>query len=264
MIKLFLHVCAVLLPIMLSGYHASAASQRIVVCFDDNYPPYSYVENGRLTGIYPEILASVFSRISGFTIVMEPVQWSRGIKLLKSGQIFALVPPYYRKDDRPYMDYSDPILEERLVCVCRSDTLAKGRPVFPDDYLDLRIGINSGFASIKPGVWGKMMIIESNGSRVNILNLLRGRIDGYVNDELSIFWELDQLRRSGEYREGKDPGLAAGAVLGRERGHIGFTRTALGKYPFKDEFVRKFNAALSEAKSRGEIQSVRSRYAGSR
>lgn len=35
---------------------ALAAPQAVVIYGDDGYPPYSYVEHGKLTGIYTDIV----------------------------------------------------------------------------------------------------------------------------------------------------------------------------------------------------------------
>ena len=41
--------------------------------------------------------------------------------------------------------YSEPVLEETVVVVCRDQVLKKSRPLWPDDYAGLVIGSNSGF-----------------------------------------------------------------------------------------------------------------------
>jgi len=50
-----------------------------------------------------------------YDITMKGIPWKRGLLKLKKGAAFALYPPYFRPVKRPYMDYSKPILEEKLV-----------------------------------------------------------------------------------------------------------------------------------------------------
>lgn len=252
-IVFWLAVFSVILPL-------KAADPSVVICIDDNYAPYSYTSNGKLVGIYPDILAGLFPRIQGYSVRLEPVAWTRGIKLLKSGNAFGIIPPYKRRSERPYMDYSLPILEERSVCVCRK---ASFRPdmKFPEDFKAFRVGINSGYLSIRPEDRKRLNIIESYGARVNLLNLARGNLDCYINDELAIIYELDLLRKAGEYRDGRDPEIVTCAELGREDIFLGFTTAYPDRFGFSADFMAKFNRALDDMKKRGEVKSIIARYA---
>jgi len=50
------------------------AKTAVTVYCDNNYPPYSYVENGETRGIYVEVLTKAFSRMEAYevTIIAEP------------------------------------------------------------------------------------------------------------------------------------------------------------------------------------------------
>lgn len=107
------------LCLMSTSLHAKP--QRVTIFADDAYPPYSYVENGRAVGIYPEILRAADVLMTEFEIELQPIPWRRGLKLLEAGRIFALLPPYYYPQRRPYIHpYSDPILDEEVV-VCSAN-----------------------------------------------------------------------------------------------------------------------------------------------
>lgn len=69
-----------------------AKPQRVTIFADDAYPPYSYAENGRAVGIYPEILRAADVLMTEFEIELQPIPWRRGLKLLEAGRIFALLP----------------------------------------------------------------------------------------------------------------------------------------------------------------------------
>jgi len=127
----------------------SIYSEDIVIYFDSGYSPYSYFEDGQLSGIYVDVMKEAVDQISEYKVVFVPISWKRGLELLEKGKIFALVPPYKRITDRPWMDYTVKILDEELVIVSIVDKELKDRKDWPEDFKDLKIGINSGFASIK-------------------------------------------------------------------------------------------------------------------
>lgn len=124
-----------------------ATPTSVVVYGDDAYPPYSYEENGQAKGIYADILSAVFARMPDYQVTVSPIPWKRGLKMLKTGKGFALFPPYYYPDKRPYIfPYSTPILPEEVVVFCHPDRV-RGRPLtrWPDDYFGLKIGLNEAF-----------------------------------------------------------------------------------------------------------------------
>ena len=103
---------------------AQAIAQTDVEIYgDDSYPPYSFVESGRLTGIYTIILDRIFNQMPSYHVVLRGYPWKRGLQQVESGEIFALFPPYKRPKERPFMDYDMPILDEKLVVFCRKDVL---------------------------------------------------------------------------------------------------------------------------------------------
>lgn len=57
----------------------------VVIYGDENYPPYSYVENGIFKGIYTEIIREAAKEIEGYNVELKPVPWRRGLKLIENG-----------------------------------------------------------------------------------------------------------------------------------------------------------------------------------
>jgi polar amino acid transport system substrate-binding protein len=169
---------------------------KVTVYADQNYPPYSYIKNGKLTGIYTNIFKAAFTKMDGYQVKIEAVPWRRGLKLLENGQGFALYPPYFYLTERPYIwPYSLPILDEKVVVYCAEDILINDkRPNWPEDYYGLTIGNNAGFQVggkkfIQAVKDQKINVYEAKGTN-NILMLGLGRTDCYINDRLSILWGL--------------------------------------------------------------------------
>ena len=157
--------------------------------------------------------------------------------------------------------YSEPVLEETVVVVCRDQVLKKSRPLWPDDYAGLVIGSNSGFQVVGEAfrmavVQGKLAYEEAGTSQQNIMKLVAGRIDCYVNDRVSIYWEYERLRRRGQLT-GDHPGvLVEGAVVSREYGYLGFGARDEKRFPFRNDFLREFNDAIRALRGSGEIAKI--------
>lgn len=253
------------LAIILLIFPNMALSETIVTVYaDDNCPPYSYAGGDKALGIYNDILRIAFSRMDGYKVLIDPVPWKRGLLYIENGTGFALIPPYYWPKKRPFMHpYSVPILDEEVVAFCRPETLKTKRERWPDDYYGLTVGRNRGFLiggqSLTDAVKeGKIMLEEANGTRENILKLLEGRIDVYIHDRMATLAEFNKIREEMDKYEGSK--LAEGAFVSREQGYLGFTAMDNGKFAFKDDFVKKFNAAITEMKAKGEIKAILDKF----
>ena len=258
--------CLPLLAMMTCGQlQAAAPVTEVLVYADESYPPYSYLEHGQLKGVYPEIFRRVFSQMPAYSVKILPVAWKRGLLLLEHGQGFALFPPYKRLEERPYMSYSIPVLVEETAVFCLTEVAAgRKRQQWPDDYDGLRIATNLGFAT--GGVQFEQMVSrglitkdEGPGNRSNILKLLNRRVDCYINDRLSVMWEMGRL-----YAE--FPALRSAPVvtemltIRQEGGYLGYTNLNASQFPFKQDFVMQVNRLIKAMQDQGEIAEIMARY----
>ena len=234
----------------------------VTIYADAGYPPYSYIQAGEAAGVYAEIMRKAFARMPRYRVTIEPVPWKRGLAFLESGRVLALYPPYRRTEERPWMTpYSEPLLEETVVVICRDDVLTQPRPVWPGDYFGLVIGSNSGYLGggenfRRAVVQGKLAYQEAGTSQQNIMKLLAGRLDCYINDRQAILWEYQRLRRQGPLA-GDHPGaLVEGAVISSEYGYLGFAHTEEGRFPFKKDFLNEFDAVIRTMRANGEIAAI--------
>ncbi len=241
---------------------AEPAPIAVTIYADAGYPPYSYVDGGKAAGVYAEIMRRAFARMPRYAVTIEPAPWKRGLALLASGQGFALSPPYRRPQERPWMTpYSEPVLEETVVVVCRDQVLKKPRLLWPDDYAGLVIGSNSGFQVVGEAfrmavAQGKLAYEEAGTSQQNILKLVAGRIDCYVNDRVSIRWEYERLRQRGGVTRNFAGALVEAAVVSRESGYLGFGAGDDKRFPFRNDFLREFNDAIRTLRGSGEIARI--------
>lgn len=238
---------------------------EVTIYADNAYPPYSYVEDGMARGVYVDVLNIVFKRMEHYHVTIKPVPFKRGLRLIEAGRGFAIFPPYYYANRRPYISpYSMPILDEDVVVYCHSDVMKdRSRPNWPGDFYGLTIGINEAFSIGGAAFWqakerGKLRVETASNNRENILKLRAKRIDCYINDRLSIQWEIAKLREEG-VKISKDAFTLA-VEVSSERGYIGYTNQQLESYPFKDDFVAEFDRVLMDMQNRGEVDSILGSY----
>ena len=256
-----------LLCLAVQGTALAQTPISVTVLCDASYPPYSYAENGEAKGLYSDILRAAFARMPDYRVSIRPVPWPRGLAALEKGTAFALFPPYYRPVERPWMDYSRPILEESVVAFVRSE-LAQQRAIedFPAAYAGLRIGLNRGFNIIAAPDYKRMLAAGqvqqsyASDNRTNLLQLKRQRIDVYINDRLSILWELQQMRDQHLLGNTGLDWLVEGPRLSSEHGHLGYTRLNPQAYPYKQDFMQRLDQVLLDLEADGSIARLAAHY----
>lgn len=242
------------------GVMIFAADIEVTIYCDEGYQPYSYADGKEAKGVYVDVVKKALTQVSGYKVKIEPIPWKRGVKDLESGDSFALFPPYNKPKDRPWMEYSVPILDEEVVLVLSEDKAKKVRTKWPDDYGDITIGINSGFLTPKQEDRVKLKIDESGKTTdQNILKLGMGRIDGYVNDKMSIFDTLNQLKKEAKYKK-EYSNVVVAMTIAKESGYVGYKVGDNSKFPFKEDFKKKLDKALSDMKKSGEIDKILAKY----
>jgi polar amino acid transport system substrate-binding protein len=256
-----------LLALLFLAPMAACADTLVTLLLDEAYPPYSYRTGDEAAGIYADILRAAEPQLRGYRLKLEPQPWRRALAEVEAGRALAIVPPYHRPRERPWIaPYSVPILEERVVVFCHHQVFAKGpRKRWPDDYQGLRFGNNPGYLSADQPFWhavrrGLILIEEAPGNRANLQKLLRQRIDCYFNERLAILAELALMRRDGLYDPNDATPLVEGPTISVEHGHVGYSNTDNARFPFKADFVRQLNAAIERLRKSGEIERIVHRY----
>ena len=92
---------------------------------------------------------------------------------------------------------------------------------------------------------GKIRIHETKGTEANLRKLVKGRVDVYLNDRLTDVSDY--------------PSIVRGMVTSTNHGHLGFTR-ASEAFPYLDDLRQRFNKAIEELKSSGEIEKILAKY----
>jgi polar amino acid transport system substrate-binding protein len=245
-----IHLCCLVASALASTAYGT---EKVVIYGDDDYAPYSYVENGQFKGIYVDVLRKAIQKMPpNYQVELQPIPWKRGLDQLESGAGFALFPPYMKKDRTYIQPYSTPILREEVVLFCREDVMKSARGKFPDDFSGLTIGINAGFALsdtlATAAKSGKLTLSEAKGNESNLKKLANKRVDCYANDRSSILYTAKKLRSDPQFGNFK---LTEAVMLSGEEAYIGYS--ANSKAAYKKDFIEKMNAALNEVKKDGAV-----------
>ncbi|UZP67059.1 transporter substrate-binding domain-containing protein [Desulfovibrio mangrovi] len=243
----------------------SGKTQQPVVIFgDDNYPPYSYLEDGKAKGIYVDLLTTAFSRMPEYNITIRLVPWKRGLNLLETGQGFALFPPYKLPKARPYIyPYSAPLFEESVIVVCRKElTLNKPTAHWPADYQGLRFGMNLGFHMGLDSFWAeveakRIAVEHAPGTTGNIIKLTQQRIDCYLNDRLAILFEYNRAVEKNKILGARKahPPFSVGPTIASNYAYLGYARNS-ARFPYKNAFMFRFDQTIQEMHARGEVDEI--------
>lgn len=229
---------------------AKAASiPKIIIAADDSYPPYSYIENNQLKGIYIDMVNEAAKLLSDeFEVVLVAMPYKRGLSNVKSGKIFAVLPPYIKLNARPYIwPYSVKLMDETVVAYCHNDVELK-HYIAPNAKMKkpLNIGINSGYVILNKVFehsveTGNIVLRENKSTLANLIKLHSKRIDCYVNDRMAIHNALKVLTEQQHFDFSH---VVEKKQILSQTAHIGYSDHIKQKTSYRREFIVKMNLAL--------------------
>ncbi|WMN59584.1 transporter substrate-binding domain-containing protein [Pseudoalteromonas xiamenensis] len=246
----FLSVGKLMLLLLLFATRTMAEPQyRVSIMVDESYPPYTYMINGELNGIYVDLVRQAARLIdSKYQVELVPVPWKRGLADLEHGAAFAIMPPYKHIQKRPYIwPYSVPLLEEVVVAYCNSGFTLKNIEHRDTSKNPINLGINAGYLILDDVLTqalaqNKIQVWENKDTYSNVMKLVKGRIDCYLNDRLSTVLVMRNIKRSEPDIELS--GVLEDRVILRRTAHIGYVKDGLEQYPYKLDFIAQMDEAL--------------------
>lgn len=250
--------------IIAAGISASllTAATQVKITGDADYAPYSYIEEKEAKGVYVDVLKAIFSEMPEYEVTFEMVPWKRALKEVEAGHSFAVFPPYYHPTKRPWIDpYSEPILEEKTVLFCNKNNVPENKDDFPNAYHGLKFGLNAGFKIGGEAFWkavdgGLISIDEVKGAELNFKKLAIGRNHCYMNARIPAYMEINKLKNGG--LDVSD--IVEIKTVKTDKGYLGFAKNAI-QFPFKNDFVKKFNTLLTKLKAEGKVDEILAKYA---
>ncbi|MES2318963.1 MAG: transporter substrate-binding domain-containing protein [Pseudomonadota bacterium] len=240
------------------GLAASATSQAgttIVLYGDSDYPPYSYMQNGRFTGIYVDMLNLAARKLAPhYKLELRPVPWKRGLAEMETGHAFGLFPPGLKKERGYISAYSVPLYRETVVLFCTEKVMKTPRAMFPADFTGLTVGVNSGFllsARLMDAANQNLLrLAPATGNDANLKKLALERIDCYASDRGAAMYSAKLLQGGVKLREAVE--------LSGENTYIGYSVN--NNPPYKADFIEKMNAAIESLHKSGASARIEQSY----
>ncbi len=251
--------------------------QEVTIVVEDGYfAPFKFNDkDGKVTGIYPEIVKQAVSRMPEYTVKFIELPWVRARLYLKKGLSFAMLPPYFHAHDwltddkpkRPYIwPYSLPLVTQSDVVVCNAMKLKSPRSNWPDDYQDLSFAMQrgDGIAGEKFNKMVKKKQIKVYFVRTTLHALkqvLAGKQSCTVISKMVLEHFINEMKKNGEYAQlGREVTLES-KIIGSNEGYLGYTDINAEKnFPFKKDFSIKFDIEIYKMKKSGEIQEIIKRF----
>lgn len=245
-----------------------AKQQEVIIVADDSYPPYSYVENNELRGIYIDLINLAAQRLAkDYKIKFVAMPWKRALQEVKLGNAFAVIPPYIHSHKRDYIwPYSSALAYERVVAHCHDSIDLRKHLLLPANERvkqSVNVGINAGYLILNERLsqaksQGLIKIRENRSTKANVLKLINRRIDCYLNDPLSTKWVLKEITAGDESLNFNDIHQTMEVMV--QTAHIGYSSDEKRRFKFKDDFVKRFDKALAAVKRENALDKIVAQY----
>jgi len=232
---------SVLIPLHVYGQ----PEQDFFAAVLEDYPPYMYADdNKQPTGLYTAIINHIFERM-GVQVEIRAVPWKRVLGYGDGGKAM-MVGLYMNKKQLKIYDYSTPIFEERISIFVR-----KGE-FFPFEKMgDLQgkvIGVPLGWSfgdAFDNAREAKVFTaVDAKTNKHNFKKLLLNRVDCILVDDLSAVLTLQDINAEGKVERLPIPATINNAYV------------AFSKIIKKTDFLKTFDATLSEMRSNGEYSQI--------
>jgi len=246
-------------PLWANEYH------KVLILADDAYPPYSYSENEEAKGIYVDMVSAAAEKmLDQYMVEVLVVPWKRALHAIEQGQALAVLPPYIHYDKRPYIrPYSVPLYQEHVVAICHRGITEKHLNSAADDKTQgvINVGINSGYLILnrtmqKAVQMGSIKIWENRDTRSNLMKLLANKVHCYLNDRLSMQWELAQMHRLGLANPIDMSLVSEVSTIMSRTAHIGYTNNPHHGFKYKQDFIKRMDKALRELQLSGQADKI--------
>lgn len=216
----------------------------------EQYPPFNYIENGKVTGLSVEIIDAIFKKTGANKSVddINLYPWARGYNdvLNKSGTSLFVITKTEERE--PLFKWIGPIADTRIVLIAKKNRYIKICSY--DDLSKYKIGVireDVGYQLLKGyGVPDNVFNITSE-TLSNILMLENDRIDMIAYEETVIFRELENA--------GIDPSCFTSVyTLTEAELYYAFNKKT------DDAVIRQIQTAFDELVKDGICDTIKSKY----
>lgn len=107
--------------LIISSHYAGAETRQLRVGCDRDYPPFSVVENGFVSGFDATVLREVAS-VSGYSVEFEPGSWAAVLKSLENGEVDVISAIILTDQRSKLFDFTIPYLTDYYTFFSRRDS----------------------------------------------------------------------------------------------------------------------------------------------
>ena len=180
----FFKLLAALLMVIASCTHAAESPTPLRLATVDNFPPFSYMENGNLAGIDIDLVHEMARRIN-ISVQIQAYPWARVMSSVKSGEFDGAFAAFETAERQAFCLYVGVLHVEEFYLFVRKDNAFVYTQI-PDLY-GKRVGIDRGVyvgeAFERAVNDGRITLEEVNDmGMINIRKLNAGRIDAVIGD----------------------------------------------------------------------------------
>lgn len=232
----------------------ACACTKSVRWYDD--APYSFAgPDGEVSGFQVDLVRAVLERI-GCKPSFVHMPWARALVELEAGRLDILPGSYRNAQRERFAHFSVPALQSPNVLYLAPGINANYHIAALDDLvgtgfrLGVQIGVSYGpkFDALKDNPKFKSNMVPVTLRRSAWQMMYIGRLDGIIADPASAALELKQL--------GLDEALLPSKVVVSNNTAM----FALSKQTVTQDFVARFNGALTAMIGDGQYQKIRARY----
>lgn len=240
--------------ILAPSIHAASPRWSPLLATVDNLPPFSYIENGNLTGIDIDIITEL-ARRAGFHITIATYPWARALLQLQHGLVDGAFSAYETEDRKEYCIYTGIIHYDELRLAVRKGkqfsysnieslygkVIGKGKNVFVGNKFDQAVRE------------GRIIVSETNDMDMsNIKKLHADRLDAVIGSPATLMHYAKKL--------GVEHDIVLLPTSLRERIPAYLVLSKSSPLEDKDELQQIIQAVLNEMRNDGTIRAINERY----
>lgn len=229
--------------------NSAFAKEILIYSAHPEFAPMSWLENGQLVGLGPEIVETIFSEI-GVQVKSQRYPWRRVFEAARQGQIDVIASLYFTNERDQFLLYSDiPYAESKTVIITQ-----RGNEFSFNQWQDLK---DKKGGAILGDSWGEQFdkYIETDlnvenvyNYKQNFLKLFSGRIDYVIATENNAIIIAAQLKLSEKIS-------ILPVAVNTEKEYAAFSEYS----PFI-KYLPLFNEKLREMVENGDVDRLKEKY----
>ena len=223
-----------------------AEEETEMLFFYGNYPPFCYVENDQVKGLFVDVVTAVFDDMDS-VYQTKYYPFKRALHSAKQGD--GLVAGILKTAQRQkYLDYSSPFYIEKSMIFVNNNASFPFRSI--SDLAGKRIGVKLGwsYGEAFDQARHKQLFTPIVGEEIQLYTLLKaGRIDAVIGNEFSAPILIKEMQLEAVIEALPNPLLITGLRIAAKKGT-------------KQQVLERFNIHLKRIKSSGLYEKIINKY----